>query len=118
MTVEVKTEMGRIEIVEDVIATIAGGAAMECYGVVGMVSQHLLKDGIIDLLGKENLSRGVLVEKKEDQVNLNIYIMVSYGTRISEIAHNVQTRVKYTLEQTVGIHIGSVNVFVQGVKVV
>ncbi|COF83717.1 putative alkaline-shock protein [Bacillus cereus G9241] len=47
-----------------------------------------------------------------------MYIIVSYGTKISEVAHNVQTKVKYTLDQTVGLAVDSVNIYVQGVKVI
>jgi uncharacterized alkaline shock family protein YloU len=47
-----------------------------------------------------------------------MYIIVSYGTKISEIAHNVQSKVKYTLDQTVGLAVDTVNIFVQGVRVV
>ena len=46
-----------------------------------------------------------------------MYIIVSYGTKISEVAHNVQSKVKYTLEQTIGIAADTVNIYVQGVRV-
>jgi len=88
MSIEIKTKYGQIDISTDVIATIAGGAAVDCYGIVGMASKNQLKDGL------------------------------SYGTKISEVAHNVQTKVKYTLDQTVGLAVDSVNIYVQGVKVI
>ena len=55
--------------------------------------------------------------KKNDQVHIDMYIIVSYGTKISEIAHNVQSKVKYTLDKTVGFAVDSVNIYVQGVRV-
>jgi uncharacterized alkaline shock family protein YloU len=58
-----------------------------------------------------------VVRQEEDDVHIDMYIIVSYGTKISEIAHNVQTKVKYTLEQTVGLTVDSVNIYVQGVRV-
>ncbi len=95
-----------------------GGAAVDCYGIVGMASKNQLKDGLTDILRKENFTRGVIVRKDEDEVHIDMYIIVSYGTKISEVAHNVQTKVKYTLDQTVGLAVDSVNIYVQGVKVI
>ncbi|MGQ0416935.1 Asp23/Gls24 family envelope stress response protein [Bacillus sp. HC-TM] len=100
------------------MSTIAGGAAVDCYGIVGMASKNQLKDGLTDILRKENFTRGVIVRKDEDEVHIDMYIIVSYGTKISEVAHNVQTKVKYTLDQTVGLAVDSVNIYVQGVKVI
>ncbi len=120
MSIEIKTKYGQIDISTDVIATIAGGAAVDCYGIVGMASKNQLKDGLTDILRKENFTRGVIVRKDEDEdeVHIDMYIIVSYGTKISEVAHNVQTKVKYTLDQTVGLAVDSVNIYVQGVKVI
>ncbi|MCM3736172.1 Asp23/Gls24 family envelope stress response protein [Bacillus cytotoxicus] len=118
MSIEIKTKYGQIDISTDVIATIAGGAAVDCYGIVGMASKNQLKDGLTEILRKENFTRGVIVRKAEDEVHIDMYIIVSYGTKISEVAHNVQTKVKYTLDQTVGLAVDSVNIYVQGVKVI
>lgn len=117
MSIELKNEYGTIEISNEVIATIAGGAAIDCYGIVGMASKNQIKDGISEILRKENFSRGVIVRKEDHALHIDMYIIVSYGTKISEVAHNVQTKVKYTLEQTIGISADTVNIYVQGVRV-
>ncbi|QQZ07986.1 Asp23/Gls24 family envelope stress response protein [Heyndrickxia vini] len=117
MSIEIKTNFGQIDISNDVVATIAGGAAIDCYGIVGMASKNQIKDGITDILRKENFSRGVIVRQENDEVHIDMYIIVSYGTKISEIAHNVQSKVKYTLDKTVGLSTDSINIFVQGVRV-
>ncbi|UGB32634.1 Asp23/Gls24 family envelope stress response protein [Metabacillus sp. B2-18] len=117
MSIELKTKYGQIDISNEVIATVAGGAAIDCYGIVGMASRNQIKDGLTDILRKENFSRGVIVRQDDDSINIDMYIIVSYGTKISEVAHNVQTKVKYTLDQTVGLAVDSVNIFVQGVRV-
>lgn len=117
MSIEMKTKYGQIDISTDVIATIAGGAATDCYGIIGMASKNQIKDGLTDILRKENFTRGIIVRQENDEVHIDMYIIVSYGTKISEIAHNVQTKVKYTLEQTVGLTVDSVNIYVQGVRV-
>ncbi|MCI1589663.1 MULTISPECIES: Asp23/Gls24 family envelope stress response protein [Heyndrickxia] len=117
MSIEMKTNFGHIDISHDVVATIAGGAAIDCYGIVGMASKNQIRDGITDILRKENFSRGVIVRHENDELHIDMYIIVSYGTKISEIAHNVQSKVKYTLDKTIGISADSINIFVQGVRV-
>jgi len=117
MSIDLNTNYGHVTITNDVIATVAGGAAVECYGIVGMASKNQLKDGIAEILRKENFARGVLVRQEEDAVHIDMYIIVSYGTKISEVAHNVQSQVKYTLNSTVGLSVDSVNIYIQGVRV-
>jgi len=117
VSIELKTNYGQIDISNDVIATIAGGAAVDCYGIVGMASKHQIKDGLTDILRRENFTRGVIVRQENDDVHIDMYIIVSYGTKISEVAHNVQSKVRYTLDKTVGLSVESVNIFVQGVRV-
>lgn len=117
MSIELKTNFGQIDISNEVIATIAGGAAVDCYGIVGMASKQQLKDGLTEILRRENFTRGVIVRQEDDEVHIDMYIIVSYGTKISEIAHNVQSKVKYTLDKTVGLAVDSVNIYVQGVRV-
>ena len=117
MSIELKNAYGQIDISNDVIATIAGGAAVDCYGIVGMASKNQVKDGLSEILRKENFTRGVIVRQKEQQVHIDMYIIVSYGTKISEVAHNVQSKVEYTLDKTVGLAVDSVNIYVQGVRV-
>ncbi len=117
MSIEIKTNYGQIDITKDVIAAIAGGAAIDCYGIVGMASQKQLKDGITELLGRDNFSKGIVVRIEENRVDIDMYIIVSYGTKISEVAHNVQSTVKYQLDKMLGLAVDSVNIFVQGVRV-
>jgi uncharacterized alkaline shock family protein YloU len=118
MSIKIKTQFGVIEVSKEVVAIIVGGAAIDCYGIVGMASKKQLKDGISELLGKENFTRGVVIREEEaDEIHIDLYIIVSYGTKISEVAYNVQTKVKYQLQQMLGLTVDSVNIFVQGVKV-
>ncbi|WP_062105113.1 Asp23/Gls24 family envelope stress response protein [Bacillus niameyensis] len=117
MSIELKNEYGHIDITNEVIATIAGGAAVDCYGIVGMASKNQIKDGLTDILRRENFTRGIIVRKEDQTLHIDMYIIVSYGTKISEVAHNVQSKVKYTLEQTIGIAADTVNIYVQGVRV-
>lgn len=117
MSVDLHNKNGHITITNEVISTVAGGAAVECYGIVGMASKNQIKDGLSEMLRKENFSRGVLVRQEEDNLHIDMFIIVSYGTKISEVAHNVQSQVKYTLNKTVGLSVDSVNIYIQGVRV-
>ncbi|MBJ6363315.1 Asp23/Gls24 family envelope stress response protein [Paenibacillus sp. MAHUQ-46] len=117
MPIQMNNESGNIYIADEVISVIAGSAAMECYGLVGMASRKQLKDGISELLGRENLSRGVEIRRENELLHIDLYIIVSYGIKISEVAHNIQSKVKYVLNEVVGIRADHVHVFVQGVRV-
>lgn len=112
---EILTEIGRINLSEDVIATMAGVATTECYGIVGMAGSRL-KDGIAELLGRENLARGVQVTLDQDSVEIDLHIVVGYGTRISEIGRNVTTQVRYVIESFTGLQVRGVHIHVEGVK--
>ena len=90
MPLALSTELGQIFITEECIAVMAGSAALDCYGLVGMASRKQLKDGIAELLGRDNLARGVEVRREQDKLYIDLYIIVSYGTKISEVAHNIQ----------------------------
>lgn len=118
MTLEINNEYGSIDISNDVIATIAGGAAVECYGIIGMASKHQVRDNIADILRRDNYSKGVIVTQQEGTLAVDMYIIVAYGTKISEIANNVQSVVKYTLEKTLNLKVNSVNIYIQGVRVI
>ena len=112
------TDLGDINLSLDVVASITGGAATECYGVVGMSSQKIMKDGFYDLLGRDNYAKGIVVEDGGTGIILNVYIIVGYGVKISEVVYEVQKKVKYVLETTLDIDIEAVNVFVQSVRVI
>lgn len=117
MSIELKNEFGQIDISNDVVAQIAGGAAIECYGIVGMASKHQIRDGLTDILRKENFAKGVLVRQQGEDLHIDMYIVISYGTKVSEVAYQVQSKVKYTVNKTLGLAVKSVNIYVQGVRV-
>ncbi|HHT42003.1 MAG TPA: Asp23/Gls24 family envelope stress response protein [Firmicutes bacterium] len=116
MAQEIQAQYGRVSIHEGVIATISGVAAMECYGLVGMAPRNI-QEGLSDLLRRENFERGVDIQFGEDSISIQLYIVVEYGVKISEVARNVQERVKYAVETMVGLKVDRVNVKVQSVRV-
>lgn len=112
----IKNSLGEIEISKDVIAILAGNAAMDCYGLVGMVSRKM-SDGITELFGRESLGKGVEVQVTDDMIVIDLYIVVQYGTKINEVASNVIDRVHFNLKNLLGLDIDKVNVVVHGVRV-
>ena len=117
MALEINNELGHVSISDDVIASVAGGTAVSCYGIIGMASKNQVKDGITEILGKENYSKGIKVKKDEGKLIIDLYIIVMYGTKISEIANNVQSSVKYQIEKTLGVKVDEINIYIQGIKV-
>ena len=118
MSITKNTQYGNIHISIDAIATLAGGLVSECYGVVGMASQKIVKDGIAELLKKENYSRGVVVREKDGNLELDLYIIVSHGVKISEVVNEVQKKIKYMMEKSLELDFNIINVYVQGVKAI
>lgn len=116
MITEIENELGKIVISKDAIAKIAGLTAMECYGVIGMASRNI-KEGIVKLLGIENIARGIEVNFNEDKLNITLHIIVSYGTNISVIGESIMNTVKYKVEQLTGIEVNEVKLMVEGIRV-
>jgi len=112
----ITTQNGSVFIEEEVVARIAGLAAMECYGVVGMASKNVT-DGLVQLLLRESLTKGIKVIIQENKVVLDFHVIVEYGTKISAIADNLISTVRYEVEQFVGLQVEKINIFVEGVRV-
>jgi len=108
-------QWGRIEVFPSAVAAIAGHAATRCYGITGMAGRGL-RDGFAELLRRENVDKGVDVVQSEEGLLIGVYVIVQYGIRISEVAHNLQETVKFEVERSVSVPVLKVNVNVQGVR--
>ena len=117
MPINKKTMYGEINISTEAIANLTGGIVSEAYGVVGMASQNMLKDGFAELLGRDNYSRGVIVRKVDEDYEIDLYVVLSSGVKISEVVAEVQKRVKYELNKHLEVDFKAVNVYVQGIRV-
>ncbi len=111
-----ETFLGRIEISPTAIASLAGQAVLECYGVVGMANKNL-GAGIAEVLSRGNIRKGVDVKVIERQVYIDLYVVIQHGTRISEVAHGIMNRVKFVVEKALGLDVAQVNVHVQGLHI-
>ncbi len=104
-----------IQIANDVVAVIAGVAVSEVPGVASMSKGFA--GGITEVLsGKKNLSKGIKVDADDKEVKIDVNIIVEYGTRIPDVAFEIQNRVKKSVENMTGLKVIEVNVHVQGVK--
>lgn len=106
-------DLGNVRIADEVIATIAGIAATDVSGVVGMSTG--LIGGVAEMMGKKNPAKGVKVQVGEREVAVDVYIIVEYGQRIPDVAMEVQEKVKEAIESATGLSVVEVNVHVQGV---
>ena len=112
---EIKTENEGIQISNDVIAVIAGVAVSEVPGVAGMAGGFA--GGISEVFsGKKNLAKGIKVDATETEAKIDVNIIVEYGTRIPDVAFEIQNRVKKAVENMTGLKVEEVNVHVQGVN--
>ena len=110
-------ENGNISYSEEVLAKIVGLSTMECYGVVGMVSKSA-SEGLWELMGIENLSKGVKLQlTDDDRLQIELFIMVEYGTKISVISSNIIQKVRYNVENYTRLKVSSITVNVQAVRV-
>ncbi len=108
-------EKGFLDISPEVITTISGYAATGCFGVKGMAPASV-SDGIVRLLKKESLSRGVRVTSEDDSsVNIELHIIVRHGVNISTVSRSVMSTVRYVVENLTGIKVKNVDVCVDSI---
>ncbi len=108
------SELGTIRIADEVVSIISGLAATEVDGVASMSGG--IAGGIAEALGRKNLSKGVKVEVGEEEASIDLFMIVRYGSRIPDVAWQVQENVKKAVENMTGLKVVKVNVHVQGVN--
>ena len=111
------TAIGKISISEDLVTTIAGYAAMENYGTIGMCA-HSAGDAFGELFGRDNMQRGVKIEKVGDaEVDISLHVALQYGVSLPAVADNTKKNVKYRVEDITGVPVRNVNIFVESIRV-
>lgn len=115
-TMSEQNYLGQIEVSPRAIAAIAGQAVLESYGVVGMANKNF-RDGIAEILPGSHYRRGIEVRFVDHDLTIELYVVIQYGTRISEVAHGIINRVKFSVEKALRIPVQHVNVHVQGLHV-
>jgi len=112
---EETTTLGGIHISPNAVATIAYHAVLESYGVVGLAPKNMA-DGIVKSITREP-SKGVFVYYNGEDIDIEVNIIVEYGTRINSVAESVVNTVRYHVEKALGLKVNSVNVHVAGLRI-
>ncbi len=107
---------GDLVVSDDVIADVAGHAALQCYGVVGMAAPTAA-DGLAKLLPKSRLRRGIVVSTDEEGILVSLYVILEHGVNISTVSANLVDQVTFALKEFVTAPFKGVEVHVQGIKV-
>lgn len=117
MAAELTTNLGKITISDDLITSIAGYAAVENYGIVGMNAKKVA-DTWVELFGKDNLRRGVKVNTVDaNTVDIDLFVTLEYGVSLPAVAQNTKSNVKYRVEEMTGLNVRQVNVHVESIRV-
>ena len=112
---EETTSLGGIHVSPNAIATIAYHATLESYGVVGLAPMNLA-DGIVKTITRDP-ARGVSVRYNGEEIDIELHIIVEYGTRINSVAESVANTVRFQVEKAMGLRVNTVNVHVAGLRV-
>ena len=115
--IKVQTGQGEITISSAVFTTITGAAATNCFGVKGMAYRSMT-DGLVHLLRREALSKGVKVTYNEDgTVSIELHIIVENGVNIATVCRSIMSEVKYVVTKNTGVEVREINVCVDSVTV-
>ena len=116
MDCKYQNDFGLVSVNDEVLLKVAGYSALECYGIVGMASKRST-DGFVQLLGRENLGRGVRIHPLKEGVDVELFIIVEYGISIKTVAENIIDTVKYKIEHLTGVKVNKVNISVEDIRV-
>ena len=109
-----ETELGNISVGNNVVTQIAGNAATKCFGVRGMAVRSAV-DGLVHLLRRESMSKGVFVRANEDNtLSIDLHIIVNRGVNLSALCRSIISEVRYMVSQEAEAEVADVNVYVDG----
>ena len=115
-TVDTNNYYGNISISDNSIRIVAGYVALECYGVVDLVSKSIV-DSAKELMKKESYSKGIKISHIDNRIFIDVYCILKYGVSVSAVAESLRKAVKYSVENFTGMLVDAVNVHVVGVRV-
>ena len=116
MAIKTTNQYGSVCVADNVIATIAGLAAMQCAGVVGMATQGAA-EGLAELLKIDSLTKGTKVNTENKDITVDINLIVEYGVSMAAVAENVIATVSYSIRSMTGLEVAAVNVNIKGIRV-
>lgn len=114
-TIKTEANLGEVKIADEVVAIIAGLAAMEVEGIASMAGNATRE--LVGKLGMKSLSKGVKVDVLEGVVTVSLALNLKYGYSVMELSNKVQEKVKAAIENMTGLMVADVNIRVAGVEV-
>ncbi len=115
MAVKTSNAYGNISISDEIIAKITSHAALDCYGIVELVSRRFV-DSLFEFIGKNKGAKGVKVSTNGYRIFIDVYVIIKFGVSISAVADSLKETIKYNVEKSTGMIVDTVNVFITGVK--
>jgi len=112
---EITNDIGSIRIADEVVATVAGLAAVDVEGVAAMSGGW--GTDLVEKLGRKNFGKGIKVEVSDYETKIDIYLIIEYGYPIPSVAETVQKEVKMAVESMTGLKVSAVNVNILGVSI-
>ena len=110
--IQFKTELGEISVSSAVFSNITGMAATNCFGVKGMAFRSVT-DGLVHLLRREAMSKGVSITYHEDNsISIELHIIVENGVNLSAVCRSIMSEVRYVVEKNTGVSVRTVDVCV------
>ena len=114
---KIQTEKGRVQLSSDVFSNLTGAVATSCYGVKGMAFRSKT-DGLVHLLRRESMSKGVKIVYNDDQsISIHLHIIVDNGVNLMAVGRSIQSEVKYNVNRLTGVEVRSVNVCVDSMVI-
>lgn len=116
MGVKTKTKFGSIDISNEAIATTIADTVLACYGVVGLAKKSSVSDKVVYMLKKGNFSEGVIVSQDKTSVTIDVYLIVAYDVKITEVLREVQKRVKFITKKAFALDVKKANIYAHSLK--
>ena len=117
VSMKLQTERGIITISSDVFTNLTGAAATNCYGVKGMAIRSAT-DGLVHLLRRESMAKGVKVKLNEDDtISLELHIIVENGVNLMAVSRSIMSEVKYNVSRATGVEVKKVDVFIDSMVI-
>ena len=114
---KIQTEKGRVHLSSDVFSKLTGAVATSCYGVKGMAFRSKT-DGLVHLLRRESMSKGVKITYNDDQsISIDLHIIVDNGVNLMAVGRSIQSEVKYNVNRLTGVEVRRVNVCVDSMVI-
>lgn len=116
MSINKQTQYGKINFTTKAIANIVANATLECYGVVGLANKGGIRGKLDSILSKEEYTKGVSISQEKGGALIDVYVICSFGVKVTEVLSEVQKKVRYVVEKTFDFQVSKVNVFASSLK--